>query len=753
MSASWRSQTTTSQYDYMEEIRHTERRISIPLKWLLFVYGVVILWRLQQPQTPTAAIVAFALYGAATVLLTAYFYSRRRLSAPVVRVALMLSLLSDSLFASLLIYFTGGLGSELYLLYCLLAIKAIIYCPLWIWILVGVYLCGPLYVLALYYRSSSLYFLSDRQFMVRYALLFLTAMLTTYLGWIKQSQQAALVRLGLNLAHSQQNLDGQTSLMKATAQDLGNRLIELRSLQEGIKAINSALALEAVLRHIVANASQVLGGSRCSIALLDPRTRLVTTLAASGISPEALWGTQFPLGQGIAGWVVDMGQPALIGEVGRDPRFVTLGREPINSIMCVPLISDDEPIGALSATSPHRNAFDTEDLGRLEAFADQAAVAVKNSRLYHSLFEKSTELEAILRGIGDGVLVTDPDLRLLMMNPAAAHMFHLPQVPTNSEDVTALVHNESLESMLREALESQDSIALREIEVASVQGPKREMIYQGLASAIPAADGQVRGIVVVLRDITSQRELELMKSNFLSVVSHELRTPLHSIKGFVDIILMGKTGEVNELQRDFLETVKQQTTQLQAMINDLLEFSRLESGQIHLRISDTSMNTIATRVVDKLLPLADEGQIDLSENLPIGLDLEADEVRVEQVLTNLVGNAIKFTPPDGSILIRGADLGEEIQVSVRDTVIGIPKDEQDRIFDRFYQVDSGSTRSYKGTGLGLTISKHIVEHHRGRIWVDSVEGEGSVFSFVLPKHQTEDEEMELDFTRLPSERR
>jgi signal transduction histidine kinase len=258
-------------------------------------------------------------------------------------------------------------------------------------------------------------------------------------------------------------------------------------------------------------------------------------------------------------------------------------------------------------------------------------------------------------------------------------------------------------------------------------------------------------VVTVLRDVTSQKELERMKSNFLSVVSHELKTPLHSIKGFVDIILMGKTGPLNETQLDFLGTVRDQTAHLQNLINDLLEFSRLESGQVKLRLTEVSMAEVATAVVDKLKLVADQAQVHLVSHVEFDLpSIEADRMRIEQVLTNLVDNAIKFTPAAGSVTLHAKDLGDEIQVSVTDTGIGIPAGELERVFDRFYQVDSGSSRPYRGTGLGLTICRHIVEYHRGRIWAESQEGKGSIFQFVLPKHiATEDDQLLLDFLSLP----
>jgi len=414
---------------------------------------------------------------------------------------------------------------------------------------------------------------------------------------------------------------------------------------------------------------------------------------------------------------------------------------------------------ALTATSPDQGAFTEVDVGLLDAFSDQAGIVVKNARLYEkllqeeketarlyqSVLEKSHELEAILRGIGDVVIVVDPALRLLMMNPIAAWVFHVHETPQEGVRLPEIVSNEDLLSLARDALADIEEALIREI-VLEGEGP-RPTIYQALASAVPGADEHVRGVVIVMRDVTSQKELEQMKSDFLSVVSHELRTPLHSIKGFVDIILMGKTGEINALQRDFLGTVKDSTSSLQRLIEDLLEFSRMEAGQIQLKPADISLHGVAEKVVEQLRPLAQEGELALANEIPQDVPLvEADAMRIEQVLTNLVSNAIKFTPAKGAITIAAVDLGERVQVSVRDTGIGIPEDEQKNVFERFYQVDSSATRSYRGAGLGLTICKFIVEYHHGEIWVESKEGEGSTFYFALLKELPKDEALVIDFT-------
>jgi signal transduction histidine kinase len=317
------------------------------------------------------------------------------------------------------------------------------------------------------------------------------------------------------------------------------------------------------------------------------------------------------------------------------------------------------------------------------------------------------------------------------------------------QPLRAYVRNEALLELLEETRKAPAQMAVREIPLPPTRD--RQPVYQGLASVLRSADGDISGIVTVLRDITGQKELERMKSNFLSVISHELKTPLHSIKGFVDIILMGKTGPINEVQRDFLSTVKDQTAQLQRLINDLLEFSRLESGQIKLQPEMMAVSSLVDEVMEKLRPLAEQGGLTLVNELPADFPaIEADPVRMEQVFSTLIDNAIKFTPAGGTITVAGEVIADGVRLYFKDTGIGIPLEERERIFDRFYQIEGGPTRPYRGTGLGLTICKHIVERHHGRIWVEGEPGQGAIFVVELPLRLPREEELSLDFSALPS---
>jgi signal transduction histidine kinase len=250
------------------------------------------------------------------------------------------------------------------------------------------------------------------------------------------------------------------------------------------------------------------------------------------------------------------------------------------------------------------------------------------------------------------------------------------------------------------------------------------------------------------------RRIDVIKSEFVSVASHELRTPLAAIKTAVQLMLSGKTGEINENQTKFLSMAERNINRLTNILNDLLNLSRIESGKIELKFQNLELKGIIELTASSLRPQADGKSIRIEVEIPEQLPgVYGDPEKIEQILTNIIGNAIKFTPDGGKILITAKFFSQEraggprhmVAISVRDTGIGIPPEHLDTIFEKFHQVESSIHRSVSGTGLGLAITKGLVEAHQGVIWVESEVGKGSTFTFTLPISESERREPHFRF--------
>jgi two-component system NtrC family sensor kinase len=238
------------------------------------------------------------------------------------------------------------------------------------------------------------------------------------------------------------------------------------------------------------------------------------------------------------------------------------------------------------------------------------------------------------------------------------------------------------------------------------------------------------GRVLMMQDITHLKELDRLKTEFVATVSHDLRTPLTTIQGYVE--LLPKVGPLNERQSQFVERVEGSVQNITDLINDLLDIRRIEA-ELDLEMEPYDLRDVIDDAIEPLRVPAEEKDQTLRWDRPEVLPLvRANPRRMKQVVTNLVNNAIKYTPKGGRISIEAAQDDEHVVVRVSDNGIGIPPSKQPRIFDRFYRVESEETADIKGTGLGLAIVKAVVEKHKGRVWVDSTPGEGSVFTFVLP---------------------
>ncbi len=369
-------------------------------------------------------------------------------------------------------------------------------------------------------------------------------------------------------------------------------------------------------------------------------------------------------------------------------------------------------------------------------------LAEVNASLERRVMERTVELEAVLRQVSyekqkteriiheitDGVILIDEAGDIILINPAARAQLLGDcdrAVPRNIYEVT---RNPNLLATFENPVEA----STREVEVYDERSQETRVFT---TTAVPLMDegGEFLGKVAVLHDITSYKEVDRLKSEFISQVSHELRTPLTSIKGYIDNLKDGLAGVLTGKQLGYLLRMSKNADHLVHLINDLLDVSRIESGKMRLNRTMVSMRALILEVIGVLQPLAAARDLTVE---PLGLEQEiflyGDGGKLEQVLNNLLDNAIKFTPPGGRITIKLERDPRLVTITVRDTGIGIAAQDQAWIFERFYRVEHARGPTVNGTGLGLYISKTIVEMHGGMLWVTSEAGRGSEFAFALP---------------------
>ncbi len=347
-------------------------------------------------------------------------------------------------------------------------------------------------------------------------------------------------------------------------------------------------------------------------------------------------------------------------------------------------------------------------------------------RLQHSvLLEENGRFNTVLNYMADGVLITDNEGNVRLINPAAARLFAVTEESALTRSFAEVVRHHQLIDLWQQC-QNEGCEVTAAIEIG------RELFLQVIIT--PIEEDEAKGYLVILQDLTTVRHLQTVRRDFISNLSHELRTPLASLRVVIETLQDGAYDDPETAVR-FLDRAAGEVDLLTQMVEELLELSRIESGQVPLRLQPTAVADLLLKPLDRLKPQAERAQIDLVLDLPAALPrVLADPERVHQVVTNLLHNAIKFTPDGGKITLQAyKDEAEDAVVfSVHDTGIGIPKEDAGRIFERFYKSDRARTRGRGGTGLGLAISRHIVQVHNGRIWVKSKEQKGSSFYFTLP---------------------
>lgn len=561
-------------------------------------------------------------------------------------------------------------------------------------------------------------------------------------------------------------VEARTRDLESALADLTIERDRVETLYRITRELGATLELERVLQRALQLFSDALGLDHGTVLLVDQATgrlNLRATLESGRQLPRGGKPTPWELGVGLAGWVLEHREPVLVADINEDARWVHhSGKElKIRSAVAAPLsLGGGDILGVLILGHPEEGYFTDEHLQLISAATAQIAMAVNNSDLYAFITDQSDQLgaalqaqqeeaaknRAILESIADGVLVLDHNGRVLLVNPAAEeslgftgmalvgehfrHMLGLGETPIHRELAQALY------SELRSWLGAGwDSAQVQETSVRLEAGTK--VLAVNLAPLIITLGG-APGVVAVLRDVSREAEIERLKNEFISTVSHELRTPMTSIKGYADLLFLGMAGGLTDTQQEFLKIIKSNADRLTALVNDILDISRIETGRMRLTIEPLDLcELVSQAVVSFQEQYRDKGVVLIWEEA-VGLPkVRGDATRVTQVLNNLLANAWQYTPRGGRVTVSVRPKDGFLQVDVDDTGIGISPSDVGRIFDRFYRADHPIVQESEGTGLGLSIVRMFVEMLAGEIWVESELNVGSRFSFTLPLSSTE----------------
>jgi len=500
-------------------------------------------------------------------------------------------------------------------------------------------------------------------------------------------------------------------------------------LLEISRALTEELDLDKLLGRILKYAIEMLAGHAGFIALSNDQGRLSLSVA-DGL-PDAIqrflvsWLQKIP--------PIQDPKNLQIPELNRFLQQISMGTL---SAVGLPLIAQGEVIGLIYIFRNYQGVFSTNDRSLLSSFANQAAIAVRNARLYTQVNQEKQRTEAMLDSAADGILILRADHSIERVNAAFARMYSRSQAQLQTlkhEDVIQWVKPPN--GITLEKAEaggwplSPQAQLYVEGDIARPNG--QQPLPVGITYApLLATDGSLLSIIATVRDITHFRQADELKSEFVSIISHELKTPVALIKGYVSTLRRDDVEWDCNVMDNSLQVIEEEADRLTGLIENLLDATRLQMNGMLLKKADINIFQLVNRLVERFQVQSDRHQIII--NIPKGFPIiMADEPRLEQVFSNLISNAIKYAP-GGDIRISGQTMADQIIMCVSDEGPGIGAGDLPHIFDRFYRAQEAS-RKTKGAGLGLYLARAIVEAHGGRMWADAKTDQGARICFSLPR--------------------
>jgi len=502
---------------------------------------------------------------------------------------------------------------------------------------------------------------------------------------------------------------------------------------------------DVTLRRLVQRIAMILQAEKIVIMFNDREAgELIGIPPSYGVEEEKLKLFRVRATHGISGHVFRESTPVIFHDIMNDPRAQEdpFGLLHVENGLTVPLViekRDEEnrvidrtSIGVLHAFNKrHGEDFNDEDVRLLERMARNVGSIIANLQLYQEAIQKRQELVQTFEALTAGLMLLTVEGRISQINSSARSIFGVSQDIVGKDAINAINIPELKE--LFETARANPEGAKSEIQVGD-EGNSR--IYEAQAASVHGEDGKDLGVVVILNDVTDMRNIDKMKSSFVAMASHELRTPLTAIKGFSSTLLEGIDEDIysKEDQREFLGIVVSECDRLRRLIDDLLNTSRIEAGEsLQPNYTKFPLLPLLEKSVAVQQQASSKHHVLLQVHNQLPAEIVGDEDKLGQILTNLLNNAIKYSPNGGNVTVHAKREGDMLLFGVEDQGLGIPKDHLTKVFEKFHRVNNDDNRKIYGTGLGLFLVHHLVtEVHMGEIWAESELGKGSTFWFRIP---------------------
>jgi signal transduction histidine kinase/DNA-binding response OmpR family regulator len=500
---------------------------------------------------------------------------------------------------------------------------------------------------------------------------------------------------------------------------------EWRVLPEIGKELSARLKVNELTDVVLHRSMETLGAMLGHILLLDPKGPIHKKYCVS--KPETTsQEIRFPPLNDLVAQIKETRQGLIIDDTLKDPRWQMAANDHALSVAIVPMFGRLDLIGLLILAHEQTGYFKLDHLLLLQAIASQASIAVENAQLYERMAQEQGRLAAVLQGAADAIMMFEADGCLSVLNPTAEKLFTNYQIKPGLPLVRNTGYDKlitALEGILASGKASSEEIVWPDKRVFSV-------------SFTPVKRG---GCVVLLHDVSHFKALERVKDEFIATASHDLKNPIMAISGFSQ--LLPAAGPLNEQQQEFVQRIIFSANNMRQLVENMLDLAKIDAG-IELKREAVDINALVADIAHEFEPQAEAKEQALTlKTADGGCWVYGDSFQLKQAVRNLVGNAIKYTPPNGAIDMSVVPEGATVSVLVKDTGFGMPPEHLPHIFERFYRVRDGATKDIMGNGLGLAIVKSIIEKHGGQISVKSELGKGSCFTMSLPLQMPADHTM------------